>query len=238
MDGRPGKSRLRQEEPTMNIREIIDLTQTLHEDAPTWDGACGYCSKIKKDYDQLFKVNRLEMDAGIGTHMDAPSHLYKEGLSIDKIPVKDFFAKLVIVDVSSRAHADYEITVGDLEEYERIFGKIPSKSLVVGFTGWCRYWNKSKDYRNNMHFPAFSKEAAEYLLNRDVAGIAIDTLSPDCQDKNYSVHHLFLSAGKYIIENIADCSGIPAHGAYVLSLPMKLQGCSEAPARIVALIPS
>ena len=57
-----------------------------------------------------------------------------------------------------------------------------------------------------MHFPAFSAASAELLLKRNVAGIAIDTLSPDCLDPDFTVHTLILGAGKYIIENIADCS--------------------------------
>ena len=218
--------------------KIIDLTQPLSKNVPTWDGSCGYCSEIKKDYDQLFKVNHIQMDAGIGTHMDAPNHLFKEGQSIDKLDLNKLITKLVILDVTSTVNADYEISREDIEIFEKKYGQIEKDTLVVGFTGWCKFWNDSLAYRNNMRFPAFSKKAAELLIERDVAGIAIDTLSPDCQDSTFPVHKLFLGSGKYIIENIADCSEIPPQGAYVIALPMKLQGCTEAPARIIALIPN
>lgn len=221
---------------------IVDLTQTLSKKVPTWDGACGFCSKIKKDYDQLFKLNFIEMEAGIGTHMDAPCHLFKEGLSIDKMPINNFIAKLVILDVSSISHADYEISIEDIEGYEKRYGLIPRGSLVIGYTGWSRFWNDSKAYRNadsgnQMHFPAFSAKAADILVKREVTGIAIDTLSPDCLDTTFPVHRIILGAGKYIIENIADCSQIPPKGAYAIALPIKLQDCTEAPIRIIALIP-
>jgi kynurenine formamidase len=110
----------------------------------------------------------------------------------------------------------------------------------VGFTGWCRFWQDPSAYRNpdahgQMHFPAFSEKSAELLLEREIAGIAIDTLSPDCLDQSFPVHRHILGAGKYIIENLADCSKVPAKGAYALALPIKAEDATEAPMRIVAL---
>lgn len=221
---------------------IIDLTQPLFRDAPTWGGSCGFCLEMTKDYDQLFRVNRLKMDAGIGTHMDAPCHLIKGGLSIEQMQVTQFITQVCIIDVSTKADADYEISVDDIEMYERMYGLIPKGSVVIAYTGWCRFWTNATAYRNQdakgqMHFPAFSSKAAEVLLERDVAGIAIDTLSPDCLDLSFAVHKLLLGSGKYIIENIGDCSQVPAKGAYIIALPLKIQDCSESPLRVVALIP-
>lgn len=88
-----------------------------------------------------------------------------------------------------------------------------------------------------MHFPAFHKEAAEFLLEREVAGLAIDTLSPDCLDQKYPVHHAILGAGKYIIENVADCGSLPYKGAFVMAFPINADGATEAPIRMVAFIP-
>lgn len=222
---------------------MIDLTQPLHADVPTWSGSCGFCLEIKKDYDQLFRVNHLEMDAGIGTHMDAPSHLIQGGLSIEKIPVDQLMTRACVIDVSSKAVADYEISIEDIEEYERNNGSIPKGSIVIGYTGWSRFWLDSTAYRNvdkkgQMHFPSFSALAAELLLTRDIAGIAIDTLSPDCLDSSFSVHRLILGAGKIIIENIGDCSQIPPKGAYIIALPLRLEGSTESPLRVVGLIPA
>jgi kynurenine formamidase len=88
-----------------------------------------------------------------------------------------------------------------------------------------------------MHFPAFSARAVELLLTRNITGIAIDTLSPDCRDKSYSVHKLVLGEGKYIIENIANCAHIPPKGSYAIVLPLRIEEATESPIRIVALVP-
>lgn len=222
--------------------KVVDLTQPLHPHAPTWNGSCGFCLEIKKDYDRMFRVQQLKMHAGVGTHMDAPSHRIQGGASITEIPLEQLILPACVIDVSEHAGPGYEISVGDLEEHEKVHEQIPENSLVIGFTGWGRFWSDAKAYRNadahgSMHFPAFSARAAEFLLKRKIAGIAIDTLSPDCADSTFPVHQLILGAGRYIIENVADCSRMPPRGAYVIVLPLRAEGCTESPVRMIGLVP-
>lgn len=220
--------------------KIIDLTHPLSSHVPTWDGSCGFCLTIKQDYDQTFRLQHLTMQAGIGTHMDAPCHRIQGGLSIADIPLEQLIVPICVINVSEQADADYEISVKDVENYEKAHGAISKNSLVVGYTGWERFWLDPKAYRNedangHKHFPAFSSQAIELLLKRDIAGIAIDTLSPDCLDASFSVHRLVLGAGKYIIENIANCSQLPPKGSYAIALPLRVEECAESPMRIIAL---
>lgn len=218
---------------------LVDLSQPLNANSPTWDGGCGFRLSILKDYDQTFKNHYLEMEAGVGTHMDAPAHRFPNAASIHQIPLSQLFCPACILDVRQQAHADYEISVKDLEEYEGTHGKIPQNALVIGFTGWSRYWNDSKRYSNVdsvgvRHFPAFSEESIQFLLKRQISGIGIDTLSPDCRDLSFPVHRLMLGAGKYIIENIADCSPMPRKGGFALALPLNIEA-TEAPMRLIGM---
>ncbi len=222
--------------------KLVDLTHPLTGEVPTWNGSCGFCLEIKQDYDRVFCVNQIKMHAGIGTHMDAPSHRIQGALSIADIPLEQLIVRACVLDVSEKADANYEISVEDVEHYERKHGLIPKDALVIGYTGWERFFSDSAAYRNvdekgKMHFPAFSAEAAERLLKRDIAGIAIDTLSPDCLDSSFPVHRLILGAGKYIIENIENCSKLTPKESYVIAFPLRAEGCTESPIRAVALIP-
>ncbi len=223
--------------------KLVDLTHPLNDQVPTWNGSCGFCLELKQDYDRVFRVNQIKMHSGIGTHMDAPSHRFQGGASISEIPLEQLIVRACVIDVSEKADANYEISVQDVEIYERAHGIIPKDALVIGYTGWERFWSDSAAYRNvdengTMHFPAFSATAVEILLKRDIAGIAIDTLSPDCLDSSFPVHRLMLGAGKYIIENIANCSQIPEKGSYIIALPLRAEASTESPIRAVALIPN
>jgi len=222
--------------------KVIDLTQLVSSNAPTWHGSCGFCLDIKSNYDQMFRVNMLRMDAGIGTHLDAPAHLIPDGASISDILCEQCIIPACVLDVSKKVHADYAITLRDVEEFEAKYGLISTHSLVIAFTGWSRYWEDPVAYRNidiagQMHFPTFSSQSVDFLLKRNISGIAIDTLSPDCLDHTFPVHKLILGSGKYIIENVADCSQMPPQGGYVICLPLKCQNSTESPIRMVGLVP-
>lgn len=221
---------------------IIDLTHTLTAEVPTWNGFCGFCLNVKENYDHDFLAQEMNMRSGIGTHMDAPAHRIQGGLAIDEIPIEKFIAPCCVIDVSDKAEADYQISVGDVEIYEKTFEKIPKGALVIGYTGWSRFWPDEATYRNvdaegHMRFPSFSAQAVEVLLKREIVGIAIDTLSPDPENSDYPVHQLILGSGKYIIENIADCSQIPPRGSYIIALPLRVQKGAESPIRMIALVP-
>lgn len=171
------------------------------------------------------------MDAGIGTHMDAPAHIVPGGLSIGEIPCEQLIAPAAIID------CDDELSLKEVREYESIYGPIPPHALVIAFTGWSRFWSDPIAYRNELRFPTFSAEAAEFLLTeREIVGIAIDTLSPDRFDSTFPVHRLVLGAGKYIIENVGDCSSMPRQGGYVACLPLRCRGATESPIRMVGFL--
>lgn len=212
--------------------QVIDLTQTLSSQIPSWDGSIAFSLK---DEDQICMLTSA------GTHIDAPAIFFEQGMSIDQIPFSQLFGPACVIDVSKKAEADYQIQPRDIEEYEAIYGPIPQHSIVVGYTGWSRFWNDPKAYRNadakgRLHFPTFAVSAIELLLKRKISGVAIDTLALEPLHSTFPAHQLLLGASKFIIENIANASKLPPKGAYIFAVPLKIEKGPEAPARVFALI--
>lgn len=219
--------------------KFIDLTHLITPNIPNWDNASCFHIENALDYDKGLRTQKIQMIAGIGTHMDAPSHFIRGGLSIDDIPLEKLIVPTCIINVSDKAGADYLISVKDIQDYEKNHAPIPENSFVIGYTGWSRFWPDIERYRNpddkgRMHFPSFAAEAAQLLLEKDIAGIGIDTLSPDC-DLAFPVHKLLLGKGKYIVENLANCHLMPAQGAHVLLLPLNMDS-TESPIRAVGIV--
>lgn len=179
----------------------------------------------------------MKLDTSIGTHLDAPSHFIKGGKNIDDIPIENLCVPACILDVTEKAHPSYKISVQDIEHFEELHGPIPKNSLIIAHTGWYKRWHDKNLYRNELVFPDFSEESIRKLLQRDIAGIGIDTLSPDATNFGFPVHHLILGNGKYILENLTNLHLLPSIGAFVLALPIKIKNGTEAPARVIGLIP-
>lgn len=221
---------------------LVDLTHVLHGAIPTWAGTPEFHHTCEKDYDPVaeykFKKHEIDMKEGVGTHMDAPAHCHPGGKTIDQLPLTSLFVPCAIIDVSSVAHEHYSVSVQDIQNFEKEHGIIEDGTLVLIRSGWDQFWNNPEKYRNNYLFPDISAEAAQELLKRNVAGIGIDTLSPDRGENGFPVHKLFLESGKYMIENVANLDKMPATGAFVAALPMNITGGTEAPVRLVGLIPA
>ncbi len=225
--------------------EAIDLTHDIESSIPTWNGSCGFHFEVKMDYDQGVRVLLYKCHAGVGTHMDAPSHFFRDGAVISDLDVNNLIVPARVIDVSAKVHPDLFIGPEDMLDHEKRWGKIEENSLVFAYTGWEKFWKDVNCYRNpddfgKMHFPGFDEKAAELLLERKIAGIGIDTLSPDGSNNGpgakYPVHECVLRAGKYIIENAANLSKMPPKGAFAIALPLKITVGAEAAMRLVGLV--
>ena len=222
---------------------MCDLTHDVHDTIPFWDDGCGFQLHINKDYPSAgCRVHRIEMLAGVGTHIDAPNHFIPGGKDIASIQLENLLVPACVINISTKMHQDYYISIDDVLNYEQQYGKIKQNSLVIAYTGWSQFWNDPIKYRNKdekgiMHFPGFSVGCIELLLERNIAGIAIDTLSPDGSNYDFPAHHLLLKEGLYIIENIANANLLPAEGSFIIALPIKIKGGTEAPLRMIGIRP-
>jgi kynurenine formamidase len=183
-----------------------------------------------------FRVMKVGMHAGIGTHMDAPSHCIPGGRFIHDFDVNDLIMPCVVIDISDKCHERYSFSAEDVDVFESKYGLIPKGSCVMVKTGWSKFWNTPSKYHNNHVFPSVSSEAAKLLVERGVSAIGIDTLSPDRPEDGFKVHKLFLGADKIILENVANLVGMPPTGSFVMVLPIKIKDGTEAPVTLVGLI--
>ncbi len=187
-----------------------------------------------------------------GTHVDAPSHFAKAGESVDQIKLKQLIGNAVVIDVSQKAlkDSDYLISKDDFKAWEKLHGKIPADAIVLLYTGFSVYWPDAEKYLGTtergqdavplLHFPGLGADAAQWLIKeRKPKAVGIDTASIDYgQSKQFKAHRVLASKNIPIFENVAQLNQLPAKGAFVIALPMKIKGGSGAPARIIALIPN
>ncbi|BDC34611.1 cyclase [Candidatus Dependentiae bacterium Noda2021] len=225
---------------------IIDLTHPLSTDHPTWDGDCGFELHTLVEHEDGHGPTQFTLQGvtfakiGIGTHIDAPAHCFAHGVTVDQLPIEQLVTNAYVIDISSKAHAHYALSTHDIVEFEKHHCTIAHNSLVIVHTGWSKFWHNKDAYRNVnqqgvMQFPTISSAAAELLLARGIAGIAIDTLSPDASESDFPVHRLLLGNGKYIIENLANAQKLTPVGALVCALPIKIQ-TTESPVRVVGIM--
>jgi kynurenine formamidase len=227
---------------------VVDLTHALSKDTPyipvpgiTFPFNKTAIATISKNG---VAANRWEIHEHLGTQIDAPSHFFDEGLSLERLPVASLVVPLVIIDVSVRASSnpDTTVTVADIEAWERRHGRLPALAAVFMMSGWDRRIRDAKAFVNRdasgvMHFPGFSAEAATFLArSRDVSGMGVDTLSLDPGiDATYATHKAWLATGKWGVELAANLGDVPSSGATVFVGASKVTGATGGPVRLIAV---
>jgi kynurenine formamidase len=184
-----------------------------------------------------------------GTHLDAPIHFAEGRHTSDQIPLSRLIGPAAVVDVADRAHPDYLISVEDLTSWEAEHGRIPDGAILLVRTGWdSRYGDRAAYLGTDrigpeavaeLHFPGLHPEAAEWLVtNRSIGAFGIDTPSVDYgQSSDFRSHVILYGENIPGFENVANLGELPPVGSYVVALPMKIEGGSGGPLRIVAWVP-
>ncbi len=233
---------------------MVDLSHDYSEETLYWPTAPSRFEKRQLAYGttedgwfySAFSVCTPEHG---GTHLDAPRHFAAEGATTDELPLENLIAPGVVIDVSDAAAADpdYLLSAEDVAAFETKHGRIAAGTVVLLRTGWSRFWPDAKRYlgddtpgdASNLHFPSYGSDAARLLVDeRRVALLGVDTASIDYgASRDFPVHRIAAVKDVGGLENLANLGDLPPTGFIVLALPMKIEGGSGGPARVVALVP-
>jgi len=230
-----------------SFTRVVDLTHTMSADFPTFMGKPGIEMRrefeFKKDRFNLFWWHIVEH---AGTHLDAPIHFSEAGLSADRLPVEQLVVPLAVVNVMYQAEqdADYQLSREDLANWETRHGRLPAGCCVALHSGWGRLATADparfvgRDVNGTLHFPGFAPEAAAWLLKeRQVAGIAVDTMSLDHgASRDFNTHQLWLPSGRWGLENVANLDNVPEAGATLVVGAAKVKDSTGGLARVIALV--
>jgi kynurenine formamidase len=242
--------------PAFPSGPIVDLSHAYGEDTVFWPTAERFKLQVVAEGDTpggyYYAANNFTTAEHGGTHLDAPVHFARGRHAADEVPLDRLVGPAVVVDVTQACeqNADYLVKVADLEAFERARGRIPDGAILLIRTGFSQRWPDAARYLGTaergagavpkLHFPGIDPATAKWLLaNRKIDAIGIDTASIDYgQSTTYETHRLLYEANIPGLENLNALDRLPATGASVVALPMKIRGGSGAPLRAIAILPA
>jgi kynurenine formamidase len=235
--------------------DIVDLTHALGADTVFWPATPPERFELTQlafgdtEDGGFYAANRFCSAEHGGTHLDAPLHFARNGDSTDRVALERLVAPAVVIDVSARAahDRDYRLSPADVLAFESKHGRIAAGTIVLLHTGWSRRWPDVKNYlgddtpgdASKLRFPSFGEDAARLLVEqRGVVMIGVDTASIDYgRSRDFAVHRLVTAKNVPGLENLTALDRLPATGALLVALPMKIAGGSGGPVRAIALVP-
>jgi kynurenine formamidase len=233
-------------------KKLVDLTHTFDERTIHWPTAEPFAWRTdawgKSSGGYWYTSASFSASEHLGTHIDSPIHFAEGKATTDTLSLRQLVGSAVVIDVtkSSASDRDYRLSAADIVAWEKSNTGIPPGAIVLVRTGWSAFWPDRARYMGttvpgdarNLHFPGIAPDAAELLVKRRVDGVGIDTASLDHGPSvDFRSHRILNGAGIYGLENLANLDRLPATGATVIALPMKIRNGTGGPVRVIAVLP-
>jgi kynurenine formamidase len=239
--------------------ECVDLTQPLSERTPVlklpppFANTPGWKSHLISEYDErgpAWYWNWFEGGEHVGTHFDAPNHWItgRDKEDVASVPLPRLFGPAVVIDKSADAasNPDYLLTREDIGAFEAEHGRLKPGTWLLYRTGWDARAQDEAAFLNadasGPHTPGFDVDCARWLAEESpVVGVGVETVGTDAGaahsfDPAFPCHTFMLGAGKYGLTQLANLARLPASGAVLIVLPLKLVRGSGSPCRALALV--
>jgi kynurenine formamidase len=181
------------------------------------------------------------------THVDAPYHYNstiggKPAQRIDELPLAWFYAPGVVIDATDRADGE---ALGAAEVESRLPRPLAGLDIVLVRTGRDAFYGQP-DYM--ARGPGVTAEATRWLYEQGVRVMGIDAWGWDAPlymqaerakeegDPGifWEAHQVDLAYSQ--IERLVNLGSLPAEGFTVACFPLRIEGASAAPARVVAIL--
>lgn len=238
--------------PALDESKLVDLTYPFNDQTVYWPTArkfeleqVAYGRNADGDW---YASNDFCASEHGGTHLDAPSHFAEGGRATADVPLAQLVGPARVIDIRRRCEVDpdYLLHPRDIQRHEALYGRIEPGSIVLIRTGWSRFYPDTKRYLGSdargsaraLSFPGIGAAAARRLVARGVDLVGIDTASLDRGlSTTFATHRVLSQADIPGLENVANLHKLPPRGSLVIALPMKIEGGTGGPCRIIAVLP-
>lgn len=191
---------------------FIDISLPIGPEMPVWPGdprvVVEPISRVEDG--DVAAVSRLALGTHTGTHVDPPAHFVPGGLTVDGLPLELLVGPAVVIDAAGGAPIDARLL--------EALGVPPGTARLL--------------LRTQAATGLVTLDGAEWLVDRGVRLVGVDTLSIEPETDDYPVHRVLLGGGVIIVEGL-DLTAAPPGPYELLCLPLRVAGGDGAPARAV-----
>ena len=224
--------------------KIVDLSRELYHRTPSYPGHPPIIHGMWKDHGvALVESNNvwglssmfISMVDHAGTHIDAPRHFGKGGISIDEYPLEKCIVPGICIHLRHIAPRA-EIAPADLEAAVAKAGApVPNGGTVLLCTGHHERTFPRKEYSSDNS--GVNVAATEWLARQGIVHFGIDSMRPGPDGKvNALVHKACLDLDITHIESLCNLEALLGRGQFTfIGLPMKWKEGTGSPIRAVAV---
>ena len=173
-----------------------------------------------------FQINKISLIGNTGTYVDSPAHRHEGAADLSALPLSR------LADLPGRViRIPKGVTGIDRSHFA---GYDVGGVAVLVHTGWDRHFGTAK-YAPGEH-PHLTRDAAEWLVDQDVALVGIDSVNIDgTATGTRPVHTTLLAAGVPVVEHLTGLAGLPEAGFRFHAAPPRIVDMVSFPVRAYAV---
>jgi kynurenine formamidase len=196
---------------------------------------------------------RVSINSHIGTHVDAPLHYGstcegKPARTIEAISLEELYCDGLVLDLRQTAKPGEGISAGALQHaLDENGGRVTPGCAILLRTGMEQYGLEDLRYYS---YPGMTREGTLFLASLGAKVLGTDALGWDrpfavmrrafqeTKDPSqiWDGHFAGRDREVFIVQQLVNLQSLPPNGFKVGFFPIKLAGCSAAPARAVAFV--
>ena len=225
--------------------EVVDLTQTLENDMPTFPNHTKYLfNRWLAPADPAY-LNAMLIGDHTGTHFDTSAHFMHDATNpmrklCHEIDPSAMIGRAVKLTFGPFPADNSTISAQDIKAWEAENVEIREDDIVVLDYQWARKWALSTETNAYLEaWPGLSVSAADYLIEKKIRVACTDCASIDSADGDggkFPGHLGMLFKGILVVENLKNLGLLPAEFIFV-ALPMKIKDAGGSPIRALGLVP-
>jgi arylformamidase len=209
---------------------ILDISVAVHDGMVVWPGlvATRLIPHERISEGDAVNVTNISSCTHVGTHVDAPFHHFRDGATVDRIPLSRFVGKAFVADFT-----DVEWAIDKAAVERALAGAEPFEILVMKTRNSTelRTWERFDE-----RYVHIAPDGAEEIARRGIRTVAFDHLGVEgFSARGGPTHKILLGKADVAIMEGVDLSGIKPGYYFFCAAPQKLVGSDGAPARAMLI---
>ncbi|MCA9742397.1 MAG: cyclase family protein [Deferribacteres bacterium] len=178
-----------------------------------------------------YNITAISMSTHQGTHLDAPFHFYNDGKTLDQMRLEQFYGPASLVDLAPGSHLEAKTPL-TVEMFEPHAEKFQPGAKIIYRTGWDRAFGTPEFFSD---FPTLTLEAAQWIADRKIGMLGMDTPTPSTDWKECHLILLKDDVEIVIVEGLTQLNKLPEQFTFI-GFPMNIKGRDGSPIRAVAVV--
>jgi kynurenine formamidase len=223
-----------------NGYRVIDLSEKVIPDLLELNGDYTWGTNVRKfelhqfmaKHDQMI-MHFVNTETHIGTHVELPRHLKKDGMAAADMPLDAFFGEAIVLNfdfLKPKRGKGQPVLLPHLEKVKR-------GDIVLM---WSNYKGDERPY--------IAAETARWLAKRPIKmlGVTVDMSvaleDPRSYDSSFAdawaTHKTLLGNDIPIIENLVNLEAVEKERVFLIALPLRVSHMESSWTRAIALEPA